>query len=252
MPTPFYHLSLAEDLLRQTELIDSIREQLNRQHCAFLLGNTAPDVQTISKQSREETHFFNLPIEPEAPPPWEILFGIHPTLASPQELTPAQSAFIAGYLCHLLADWLWIKNIYAPVFGPGVSWSSFHHRLVIHNVLRTYLDHLALSDLPASIGACLAEVTPRQWLPFVQDAYLEKWRDFIAQQLYPGATAQTVEVFAERHGISPRDFYHLLESEELMEQEVFSHIPYSIVIDFRRNLVYESINLLNKFFARFG
>ncbi|MGE5221990.1 MAG: zinc dependent phospholipase C family protein, partial [Omnitrophica WOR_2 bacterium] len=241
--------NLAEDILGRTELAGSIREQLNRQRCVFLFGNTAPDVQTISKQSREETHFFSLPIQPETPPPWEILTYQYPALASPLELASAQSAFLAGYLCHLLADWLWIKDIYAPVFGPGASWGSFHHRLVIHNVLRTYLDHQALSKLPPEAGACLAEVAPDRWLPFVEDVHLVEWRDFIARQLFPGAAAQTVEVFAGRAGISPQDFYRLLESEEIMEQEVFAHIPYNIVIDFQRNLVYESINLLNTYFS---
>jgi hypothetical protein len=201
-------------------------------------------VQVISGQPREVTHFFRLPIEENSPPPWEVFLKANPSLAEPMRLSPAQSAFLAGYLCHLLADWLWIKEIYAPVFGPDCSWSTFPHRLYLHNILRTYLDLRVLKRLPTGMGTCLEGVTPRSWLPFVGDAFLFEWRDFISHQLQPGAAVQTVEVFAQRQGISPVEFHRLLNSTERMEAEGFVRMPRQRLINYRRRLLDESIRLV--------
>src|SRR5690606_38082853 len=132
------------------------------------LGNTAPDVQVVSGQPRPATHFFTLPIDESAAPPWKLMLRAYPSLARPGQLPPAQAAFLAGYLCHLLADWLWIKDLYAPTFGPQCAWSTFTHRLYLHNVLRAFLDRQALDSLPASSGFCLQGVSPQGWLPFVE------------------------------------------------------------------------------------
>ena len=120
------------------------------------------------------------------------MLELHPHLALPYRLPASQVAFLAGYLCHLQADWLWIKEIYAPVFGPGRSWGTFHHRLYLHNVLRSYLDRKILLELLPDTQACLADVQPKDWLPFATDDALRTWRNLLSPQLLPGAPVQTV------------------------------------------------------------
>ena len=248
MPTPFYHLSVAFELLEHGDLADPIRQRLLAQRGAFLFGNTAPDVQVVSKQAREATHFFTLPFKKDAPLPWERLVIDHPSLATPGSKPDEQAAFLAGYLCHLQADWLWISELFLPVFGPDVKWSTFPQRLYLHNVLRSYLDRQVLSHLPLGIASELKATHPRGWLPFVKDVYLREWRDYLSRQLEPGEAAQTVEVFAARQGIPIKEFYRLLDSEERMDQEIFSHLPRAILEQYRQRLISINLSYLNEVF----
>lgn len=249
MPTPFYHLSVAEELLEHPGLPNDLRHMLQDQRPAFLLGNTAPDVQTVSGQERQETHFFDLPIQPEDKPAWERMLSTYPMLARPAQLPQVQAAFIAGYLLHLQADWLWILEIFAPVFGPDNNWRTFSRRLYLHNVLRSYLDRQILAELSPQIGRELGEAAPQHWLTFVNDEELVRWRDLLAQQLQPEAQSQTVEIFARRQGISRDEFYNLLDSEESLEQEIFTRLPRQKLLVYRQRLVEENVQLLKAYFT---
>ena len=214
MPTPFYHLSVAEELLLHPAVQSGeggLADLLQRQRGAFLLGNTAPDVQVLSGQTRLETHYYDLPVLPGSTPPWEALLQAHPGLAHARRLPPAQAAFVAGYLCHLLADWNWVVEIFTPVFGPQAAWEAYPHRLYVHNVLRSYLDLNLFPRLAGDIAGSLAQAELRSWLPFAADMHLRLWRDWLVEQLQPGAELQTVKVFAARQGVSPGQFYALLE-----------------------------------------
>lgn len=248
MPTPFYHLQTAEDLLVHPGLPGHIRRILTAQHSEFLFGNIAPDVQVISHQSREATHFFTLPFVASAKPAWKNFLETYPSLADPRQLSPKQAAFISGYACHLNADWLWIRDIFNPIFGPASQWSTFWHRLYVHNVLRTYMDFRIMDTLKLNEDALLDEVVSKDWLPFVEDKYLIEWRKEIFDQLKPGAVSHTVDVFAERQGIAPEEYYRLLNSEEAMQAEVFSHISPQVLEDYRQTLLAENLHLLENYF----
>jgi hypothetical protein len=249
MPTPFYHLSLAEELLTHPCFPETISQFIQNFRCEFLFGNTAPDVQVVSGQPRQVTHFFNLPIQAGDQPAWKVIFTEHPTLVVAKELPASQAAFLAGYVCHLQADWMWVKDIFAPFFGLRCSWATFRMRLYYHNVLRAYLDQHILPELPAGMDTCLNQVKPAGWLPFVQDRYLVEWRDLIYPQLQPGADIQTVEVFSSRQGISAPEYYALLASEERMQQEVFEHIPIGLVQSYRQRVLDENMRLLLDYLA---
>jgi hypothetical protein len=240
---------VAIDLLEHPALPEIVRDILLSEQGAFLFGNTAPDVQTISQQSRVATHFFDLPLNSNAMPPWYTLKERYPVLGEASQLGKAQAVFLAGYLCHLQADWIWVRDIFAPVFGKKSAWSTFAQRLYLHNVLRSYLDIEILPFLTNgnSIGTELKQATIANWLPFVEDRHLFCWRDFLADQLQPGATIRTVEVFAERQGISPHEYYRLLSSEELMEREIFVHLPRQALDEYRQTVLNENIQLINAY-----
>jgi len=249
VPTPFYHLNLAESLLNRHELPGEVHQFLHTSACAFLFGNTAPDVQVVSGQPRQQTHFFNLPIRVEDPPAWELMLSNYPCLAEPQGLPATQVAFLAGYLCHLQADWYWVKEIFAPVFGPTCSWGTFRERLYLYNVLRAYLAMHILPELHSGMDACLGAVQPDGWLPFVDDHYLVQWRDLLFPQLQPGAATQTVKVFSTRQGISALEFHDLLESEERMQEEVFVHLPLEKVERVHQTILVENSRLISDYLA---
>lgn len=224
MPTPVQHLVIADRLLADSRLPTTAHAFLTAQHAAFLFGNTAPDAQTVSGQPREATHFFNIPLDSDQPA-HEVMFARHSHLGRPERLPAAQAAFVAGYIAHLLLDVMWVRDIFLPVFGPDAGWSRFRERLFLHNVLRAWCDRRDQARLAPAAGPLLATVNPDHWLPFTGDEYLRRWRDVLVEQLAPGATIRTVEVFAQRGEVPPEAFERVLDSDERMDDLIFSRVP---------------------------
>jgi hypothetical protein len=240
MPTPFYHLRLARELLPASP-------PLVQQHAAeFYLGNIAPDAQNISGQTREATHFFDVPMK-DLTPASQALFRLHPGLADPAKLPASQAAFLAGYLCHLVLDQQWISDIFDPIFGLDADWSNFRRRLFIHNVLRVYLDRLDWPFLRDGVGETLCRARPDRWLPFLADSALCGWRDFVAHQLADGADTQTIAVFAKRMSLSPAEFETLLQSPPAMQTQIFDRIPLATLDDFRTRGLALSREVIQKY-----
>jgi hypothetical protein len=206
-------------------------------------------VQVISGGARQQTHFFNLPIIEDDLPAWEQMLVQYPQLKATELISDSQQAFIAGYLCHLQADWLWVKELFTPIFGPQCTWGTFRQRLYYHNALRAYLDLHILPGLSTGMDTCLSQIEPEGWLPFIDDAYLRQWRDLISHQLEPGAIPQTVEVFSSRQGISAPEYYALLESEDRMHTEVFAHLSLQRIQAYRQRVIRENIALLASYMA---
>lgn len=213
------------------------------------MGNSAPDVHVVSKQLREATHFFSLPLRWDSPYPWELILEKHPSLIANNILTRSQIAFMAGYLCHLQADWLWVLDIFLPAFGPQRSWSSFDHRIYLHNALRAYLDKQVYSELPPDTGKHIRRAVPCRWLPFIEDSHLTSWKKYLFEQLVPGALARTVEVFSTRQGIPKHRFYRLIESEARMDKEIFDHLPRVRLQEYRKKLLRINLRLLNNYLS---
>lgn len=249
VPTPFYHLDIAAELIRHPQLDNLVHQKLTRWQCAFLFGNTAPDVQVISGQPRHATHFFTLPLIRGVKPPWEQLFEFYPQLADIETLQPDRAAFLAGYLCHLQADWYWVKRIYLPYFDSTMDWGTHSERIYFHNVLRSYLEDQVMKTLSPGQWTCFQQIPDLNGLPFTSQEHLQEWSSLLAQQLHPGGRVQTVEVFADRQGLPAEEFYSLIFSEERMEQEVFSRFPRSMLAGYRQELIEASVRLLNNYLA---
>ena len=226
------HLALAEEILHKDDLLPTARRLLAQQRGPFLLGNTAPDVQTTSGQARHETHFYFLPPATDRPA-HETLFVVHPGLACAGSLSPAQAAFIAGYIAHLLLDELWLGEIFLPYFvSTEREWGTRRERLFLHNVLRTWMDCRDQQRLNGRMDVALRHVEPWGWLPFVADKYLEAWRDWLVEQLGPGHVVRTAEVFAQRMGVPVDEVKAVLGSPRQMDERIFRHIPRDVLQSF--------------------
>lgn len=242
MPTPFTHLALAEEVLQSDGLSPTASSLLLRQRGPFLLGNTAPDVQTVSGQSRIESHFYTLPRTTDRPA-HETLFAAHPALTRPTGLPPMRAAFVAGYITHLLLDELWLDDIFLRYFAE--DWASRRQRAFIHNVLRTWVDRQDQQRLNGTVAAALHKANPQGWLPFVDDESLRAWRDWLIEQLGPDQNTQTTKVFAQRMGVSATEMETLLASTDEMEMQVFCRVPRVALQSFHDAGYARSIALIN-------
>ncbi len=198
MPTPFQHLTYAWAMLQDAALPELVRAHPG----AFALGHTAGDVQSVSGQPRHETHFYVFPPTGH-PRAVEVMLERYPKLRNSTRLEPEHAAFIAGYLAHLAWDEVWAWEVYIPCYLESGLWDSRLERAIHHNALRVRLDRMALGQLRAweNLVNLLARTTPRHWLPFVEDAMLVRWRDWLVQQLRAPDAVATARVFAERMGV---------------------------------------------------
>lgn len=247
MPTPFMHLALAEEILCENDLSPTAQSLLARQRGPFLLGTTAPDIQAISGQTRVETHFYTLP-RTSTRPAHEELFAAYPTLTQAKKLEPAQAAFIAGYIAHLLLDELWLDGIFLRYFCG--DWATRQEQAFLHNVLRTWMDAQDQQRLNGNVTTSLRSVAPRDWLPCIQDADLNTWRDWLVRQLSPGQSAQTAQVFARRMGVSAAEMESLLQSPKQMERRVFQRVPLDTLRAFREAGYTRSVALINRYIGK--
>lgn len=251
MPTPVQHLVVANAILTDPRLSDRARAVLTGQRSAFLLGNTAPDVQTVSGQPREATHFFNVPLDTDRPA-HEVMFDAHPQLSRLDQMTATHAAFMAGYVTHLLLDVSWVRDIFTPIFGPHAGWGHFRDRLFLHNVLRAWCDRHDQTRIAADAGRLLASAVPDRWLPFTADLYLCRWRDELVDQFAPGATIKTVEVFAERGRVPPEAFERILGSPDQMGRLIFSHVSRDAIDDFYTRGLDHSCALISNYLSTGG
>lgn len=203
MPTPFQHLVYAKTVLESALLPHNISAHLHAHVDAYLFGNTAVDVQSITGQARAETHFYH--IHQENPSrAGDVLLATYPELVSPHRLSPAHAAFVSGYLVHLVWDEVWLWTVFRPFYLESTLWPDRLTRNVHHNALRVLTDREAEAELRAQpdLLPLLRSVRPGDWLPFVETHALCRWRDWLVDQLDDSTAVQTAQVFAQRMGVS--------------------------------------------------
>ncbi len=212
MPTPFQHLAYAKALLGDPALPEVVRERLWAQRGDFLLGNTAGDVQAVSGQPRPETHFYVFPPRGR-PRAWRAMLEQYPALTARDALSPAQIAFVSGYIAHLIWDEVWAWEVFIPCYIESGIWETPLERNMHHNARRVLLDREAQRELRAwpPLVPALRASNPADWLPFVSDVALRQWRDWLVEQLASRATGETAAVFAARMGVPVAELEALAE-----------------------------------------
>jgi len=220
------HLQIAEDFraFAEAEGRNYLLQLLEQEWPAFYLGSVAADFQTICGVPRAKTHFYELPPAPEEEA-HSIMLESHPELAHVAAMRPGHALFVSAYMVHLVFDLLWFRQILMPYFVNTSDWGDFPQRRLVHHILLTYLDRQAFEALPDTAAAVLAAAQPRGWLPFAADADLTRWRDMLVDQMQPGATLQTAEIYARRLRMSPDEFARKLEDQEWIRDRVFRNVP---------------------------
>ncbi|MDA0269939.1 MAG: hypothetical protein DWG83_00425 [Chloroflexi bacterium] len=171
MPSLGSHLVRARIVAQRLAL-----SEIDRDRGSFYLGATAPDIRVLTRLDREVTHFFRLADLGEQDSV-ERMFREHPELATPAGLETATSAFIAGYLTHLVLDQSFIGEIYRPSFGQWSAISDDPRSNILDRALQYEMDRLDREDEPvmAEIQQTLAAAVPVRGIPFIEDKFLEEW-----------------------------------------------------------------------------
>lgn len=169
--------SLGSHLLRAYRVAERLGlPEIEADRGAFLLGATAPDIRVLTRRDREETHFFTL-AELGAQDSVARMFRENPALATPSGLDAATTAFIAGYLTHLVLDETFISEVYRPNFGAHSEIDDDPKSNVLDRALQYELDRRDRESTEAmeAIHDALVASGPIAGIPFIEDQYLVEW-----------------------------------------------------------------------------
>lgn len=220
MPTPFTHLEAAQHLLTDEKIPQPVLDALNGEKPAFLLGNIAADARTEAALSREHTHFYDYTAG-ITEHPWRVMMRQYPELDPPR--TPARRAFLAGYVAHLAMDEIWTLDMLGPHFIQR-EWASRSVRFFMLHILLSYMDERDYQELLPWQQPTLIQAQPADWLPFMSDAILRDWRDFIGGQIPPAGISRTLEVMGGRINRPPDELRAVLDSPDTMARDLWAHI----------------------------
>ena len=190
----------------------------------LLFGSVAPDVDKLGACSRETSHFWSFTEDVSGT---IKLLRAHPELAA-SHLTPAERAFISGYLCHLVTDEQWMLVIYRPFFGRrsrfGGSQEGVELQWALHMLLEQQLE-VASARLPILIdrlaNAGTAHLRPGL-LPGVPMASFDAFRlQVLRQYAQPAGQERARLVAAGRDQVgAPRT------PEQMAQHDRFiAHLP---------------------------
>ncbi|MFQ5860967.1 MAG: zinc dependent phospholipase C family protein, partial [Dehalococcoidia bacterium] len=115
---------------------------LERNLGSLLLGCTSPDIRIITKGKRDETHFAPLNIQ-RVGEGVENLLRRYPRLRDARSLSEPTRAFLAGYISHLVADEVWVLEIYRPYFANPDPFSNRAQANLWDRALQLELDRQA-------------------------------------------------------------------------------------------------------------
>ena len=244
------HLRVSEELnalaANRPDLDGRLRDVLRDQWPAFYLGSVAPDFQSLVGLPRAATHFYKMPPQTRDQS-LRTMRAQYPELWPGRDQRPDQAVFVAAYLVHLQLDLNWHFDVVVPFFANTPLALDPYNGYLVHLILLTYLDHIAREALPASGAATLAAATPDHWLPFATDQHLAAWRDFLVQQLQPGAMTQTEQIYAERLRMTPEEFAAKLHDPDWMREELFSRVPVSSVQQQIQTAVPDCLDLIEAY-----
>lgn len=173
MPGLRLHLTVAQDLAAQ---LASARIDADRG--AYYLGATTPDIRVLTRWDRSRTHFFDLDDFGEQSGVHR-LFEQHPSLRDAAALDATTTAFIAGYVSHLVMDEDYIAEIYRPMFGERSVLRDDALANVLDKLLQWDIERADCDDASriAEIREAMLATAVEISIGFIAQETLAQWRD---------------------------------------------------------------------------
>ncbi len=201
---------------------------------ALLLGSITPDARVIARISRESTHFYDIPMAPDAPPAHIRMLETHPDLCKiDRGQHPLHAAFVAGYVAHLVMDVVWLERIVMDgLFIDGVPWGIHHPNWLRYSLLMTRMEYDADRHLPRSYFSQVREPEPDGWLPFMPDRFIRKWRQVVAERVEGGGARLVSTHFSRTNHMSTGELEMMVLDDERMDRVVHGQIPRRQMDDF--------------------
>ena len=244
MPLLTVHLSIIQEVIARLD-VPQLQEALG----SALLGSTAPDRRVITRQPREETHFFQL-TEDGLGDGFRGLRMAHPEVTqSPESFGWSASAFLIGYISHLVSDEVWIVDVYRPFFADDNYLGAEPARNILDRALQYDLERVVLEDqeqlkqwhetlttaLPIELPeSFITADTLTDWHEFVMNAVLTRdggWNEF----------PRFIARFKDDPGLDQEEVEEFLANPDVMFQRVYAKVPRAVVTNYREHAIAASI-----------
>ena len=236
------------------EVAERLRHRvLEEERGNLYLGSTAPDIRVITRWERGRTHFFDLSSFDEqsgvAGP-----FEAYPRLREPGGLSVATTAFVAGYVTHLVMDELWINTIYRPFFGERSPLSGGVRANIMDRALQFSLDRQKRidRDLMAHVLNEIAGSDLALDIELIDGETLGRWKEVILEVVDHPPDWERFRYIASRHlragGIeSPEQFQEFLRSLPDLVDETLRYLGEKRVRDFMARSREESVRVVKEY-----
>lgn len=233
MPAIGSHMAKALRVAERLQL-----PEIDADRGAFFLGSTAPDVRVLTRRDREETHFFDLD-DLMRQDSVTRMFEDYPELSKPERLDESLTAFVAGYLTHLVMDESFIGEIYRPYFG-----ASDHALANVYDRAMQYeLDRRERANDPEAmrhIESALSGNGTVTGFPFIEAEYLDEWREVSAGVASAPADFSRFRRMMQRHltdaGVTEEDLDRWAEQPEVLINQAFEFVSEERIARFWREV----------------
>jgi hypothetical protein len=222
--------SLGSHMARAHVVADHVRlEEIDADRGSYYFGATAPDIRVITRLDREVTHFYRLD-EYEQQDSVARMFAENPGLAQPAGLDTATTAFMAGYITHLVLDERYIEDVYRPQFGHFSDIADDPRRNVLDRALQYELDRRDREDRDAMLFVrdALIACAPPHDIPFIADEHLVQWRAVAADVAGQEPDYSRFRRMMMRHldaaGMSEEEIDAYCESPREVVRDAFDHV----------------------------
>ena len=231
--------------------------ELSRNMGAALLGCTAPDRRVMTRQPRQETHFFEL----ETDGIGDGLKGLqhaHPEVAAdPRSLSWSTRALMVGYVSHLAADEAWIVDVYRPYFENEDYLGADPARNILDRALQYDLEREILEDQDrltpwrVELGSGPPDGVPHGFIP---EDVLTEWHEFVVNRVLAreggwGEFPRFVARFRDDPGLNDHEVERFLAHPQFMFRRVYEKVPRDTLKRHRRHAVDASIEMAQVFLA---
>lgn len=246
MPNLPAHIELAR---RAAERLEHPAIDTHMGH--YLLGSTSPDVRAITRRSREEYHFAPLDFE-SVGTGVAGLFGAHPELSSAAAQPEPLMAFIAGYITHLVADEVWIVDMYRPFFGNRGVFDDGDVGNVMDRALQLELDRQSW-EAAEGTRAELEVTVDALDIGFIPPETLRDWQGWVLTVFDRGFSWERLKFMARR--ISKGDEAHAVHGlvREFIEavpeslEQLYEVVPRRKLVDFQERAVEELVRTVGDY-----
>ena len=246
MPMLAVHMSIVQEVVDALG-VSEIREQVG----AALLGSTAPDRRVMTREPREETHYFHLTTGKME----DGFRGMKRAIPDMVSRAPgddwALTAFLIGYASHLAADEAWIVNVYRPYFEDVNYLGSEPTRNILDRALQYELeldvrgepDQLMTWQRHVAAFNGAVEAVPDT---FIAWNVLRQWTDFVADRVLtlPRSWAEFPRFIArylDDPGLDEIEIETLVSDPESMLDRAYAAIPREVIQQHRAIAVEQSL-----------
>lgn len=248
MPHLAFHMSVAREMAN-----DIAHPILDANRGAFYLGSTGPDMRILSRANRTSSHYFDLDCLSEQNAAASFLEA-HVDLVDALQLDDRTTAFVAGYLTHLVIDEIWITDIYRPFFGPGSTLGGDARANVLDRVLQYDMDLQRRKDgsVMDDIRRQLLATNLEMDTTLADEAVLLRWRDIVVEMISRPPDwerfAKTASRFLAVAGVSAEPEVHaFIETLPSLLAETKAHVGDERLAEFVQKAKALSLNTLKEY-----